>query len=312
MTDEQTNMSVLEFAAKYATVDSCLAFLREVRWADCPYCPHCGSIENIYHFSDGRRHKCKECGRTFRLITGTIFADTPIKILPKWFMAIYLDATHSKGISSVQLAKDVGVTQKTAWHMLQRIRHAAGNASDEPLSGIVEVDETYLGGKRRNMSNAKRKALAGTGRGAVGKQAVLGMKERGGRTVAMPVAGSSHKDLQPPIVANVEAGSRVHTDEHGGYLGLPFPIEKVRHSTSEYVRGDVHTNGIESFWATIKRCYVGTHHWWSNKHTARYIEAAAFRQNHKHCGQHERVGRVLAQGIGTSLPYRTLVDGVAA
>ena len=159
------NMSVLEFAAKYATVDDCLAFLREVRWADGPCCPHCGNIEGIYHFKDGRRNKCKECGRTFCLIIGTIFADTPIKILPKWFVAIYSGATHIKGISSVQLAKDIGVTQKkTAWHMLQRIRHAAGNASDEPLSGIVDVDGTYLGGK----------------------QPVLGLKARNGRTVAQP------------------------------------------------------------------------------------------------------------------------------
>ena len=188
-------------------------------------CPRCGSIEGIYHFKDGRRHKCKECGRTFRMITGTIFADTPIKLLPKWFAAIYLDTTHSKGISSVQLAKTISVTQKTAWHMLRRIRHAAGNEQHEPLSGIVEADETFLGGKERNKHESKKLKA---GRGAVGKQPVLGLRERGGKVIAMPLEGATQADIQPPVVANVEAGSKLYTDEHKAYAGVPLPMIPLR------------------------------------------------------------------------------------
>lgn len=137
--------SLSEFTQRFGTVEACLRHLEAVRWAKGAYCPHCGGSERIYHYSDGRRHKCGECRRVFRLITGTIFADSPIKLLPKWFAAIWLDTCYAKGISSVQLAKDIGVTQKTAWHMLRRIRHAAGGEVAGMLVRAAGIDEACSG-----------------------------------------------------------------------------------------------------------------------------------------------------------------------
>ena len=117
--------SLLEFTRRFATVEDCLEHLEATRWADGAYCPHCASSRKIYHYSDGRRHRCADCKRVFRITTGTVFSDSPLKMLPQWFAAIYLVTEHSKGISSVQLSKDIGVTQKTAWHMIQRIQNAA-------------------------------------------------------------------------------------------------------------------------------------------------------------------------------------------
>ena len=302
------NMTVMEFASKYGAVEAFLELLYEVRWADGAFCPHCGSIEGIYHFGNGKRRKCKECGRTFGLITSTIFDHSPIKLLPKWFMAIYLDANHSKGLSSVQLAKDISVTRKTAWHMLHRIRHAANNGGGELLSGTVEADETFIDGKERSKHTSKR---LNAGRGTVGKQAVLVMKERGSSVVAQPVPGTKAADIYPPIVANVEIGSRPYSDEHGAYANLPYTTESVRHSAVEHVDGDVHTNGIESLWSMVKRCYVGTHRWWFHKHSVRHVDACAFRQNYGAEAQHGRMARIIRQELGVKMPYKHWV-GVAA
>ena len=271
-------MTLPEFNLKFQTMEACLEHLKAVRWKDGAYCPNCGSCDKIYHYSDSKRHRCSACKRVFRLITGTIFGDSPLKMLPKWFLAVYLETTHNKGISSVQLAKHIGVTQKTAWFMLQRIRNASGMGEKNPLSGDVEIDETYLGGKEKNKHKSKR---LHAGRGTVGKGVAFGVVERGGEVRAFKVPSAKAADITPIVIRNVAVGSRIHADTASAYGPLEsfYDMGRVNHSAAEYVRGQVHTNSTESLWALVKRVYIGTHHWWSTKHSQLYLNSACFRLN---------------------------------
>jgi transposase-like protein len=299
--------TLTEFTDYFSDEVTCVAHFTESRFRNGEYCPHC-QHDKIYKCADGKRYHCAKCKQDFTIRTKTVFGDSKLP-LRKWYMAVYLLSTTSKGISSVQLAKHLGVTQKTAWFMAHRIR-AAKPQNKAPLSGRVEVDETFVGGKDKNKHAAKRPHQ---GRGPVGKVAVAGIVARGGNVVAKVIPDTSREVLHGFIAENVQAGSTVHTDEHRGYCGLKnFKHEVIRHSFREYVSGQNHTNTIESFWALFKRGYMGVYHQMSKKHLQRYVNEFAFRFNRRANEMQTVFSNVVDNIVQTpNLPYKTLTQDIA-
>jgi transposase-like protein len=299
--------TLTEFTDYFSDEATCVAHFTESRFRNGEYCPHC-QHDKIYKCANGKRYHCAKCKQDFTIRTKTVFGDSKLP-LRKWYMAVYLLSTTSKGISSVQLAKHVGVTQKTAWFMAHRIRSAAKQDKGQ-LAGQVEADETYIGGKDKNKHAAKR--LNGRGRGPMGKVAVAGVVERGGKVIAKVVPNVSSAVLHGLINANVKAGSTVNTDEHRGYWGMKnYTHQIVRHSLREYVVGSVHTNTIESFWALFKRGYHGVYHWMSPKHLQRYVNEFAFRFNRRANEMQGVFSNVVDSIVETpNLPYKTLTQDI--
>ncbi len=308
-------MSIIELLQRFPDDDTAERWFIKRRWPDGLHCPYCSST----NVQAGCKHptmpfRCREkaCGRKqFSVRTRTIMEASNVGY-QKWAICFFLIMSNLKSVSSMKLSRDLGVTQKTAWFMAHRIREALQGDSFW-FMGPVEADETYVGGKRKNMSHKKRKALKGTGRGPAGKAIIAGVKDRATNKVkAAVVQNTSTYTLQTFVEDRVHPEAEVYTDEYPSYQGMPyFEHDTIVHSRGEYVKKDkpsVHTQGIESFWAMLKRAHKGTFHKWSEKHLQRYVNEFAARHNVRCLDTEDQMKSLVRGMVGRRIKYDDLVS----
>ncbi len=301
-------ISLIKLFEMFPDEESATDWFETTRWPDgCRPCPRCESERT--HEVRGRKpmpFRCSNCRKYFSVRTGSVLEESRIP-LRKWVIAIYLMATNLKGVSSMKLHRDLEVTQKTAWFMTQRIREAWLDDTEQ-LTGVVEVDETYVGGKRSNMHGWQRAQLKG--RGTAGKAPVIGVKNREtGRVKVEHILKTDTMTLEDFVGEHVQAGSTVYTDEHPGYrnLGKHYHHESVRHSVQEYVIEQAHTNGMESFWSMLKRGYIGVYHKMSFDHLHRYAVEFAGRHNVRDLDTIAQMTATANLMVGKRLTYKALI-----
>ncbi len=296
-------LSLYQFLKRIPDEQEARKYFEDMRWSRGRYCPHCKSTNTVHVQNEKPQpYRCKDCRKHFSVRTGTVLTASNMP-LQKWLLAAYLMNTAKKGVSSCQMSRELGVTQKTAWLLCHKIREI-WTVPSAPFSGAVEADETYLGGKERN-KHADRKLHAG--RGIVGKQAVLGARERTGKVMAIPSTSTEQDAIHSFIAKHVYPGATVFTDDHRSYIGLKgYNHQSLNHSAGEYVRGQAHTNGIESFWALLKRGYYGTFHHFTIKHAERYINEFAARNNNRECDTVDLLAITAKNTTGKSLTYKEL------
>ncbi|MGH7014721.1 MAG: IS1595 family transposase [Stellaceae bacterium] len=298
----KSTISTFELFAMFPDQETARVYLEGRLWPNGVRCPVCGTGDRITTRKGGY-YRCNQCAEDFTVRTGTIFERSHVP-LHKWIYAMYLLVTARKGISSMQLAKEIGITQKSAWFVLQRLREACGDKLDV-LRGIVEVDEMYVGGKDSNRHAIKRK-------GVRTKTAVVGMREKNGKVVAMPVPDTGMHTLSAVIHNTVEMGATLHTDEYGSYalLGNDYEHQMVNHSKGQYAHNGVSTNSIESVWAVMKRGLHGVYHHVSEQHLHRYVDEFAFRLNEGNCQRHtlDRLESFVVNVAGKRLTYKALIQ----
>ena len=305
---KQSKLSLLQIARKFPDNESAELWFIKHRWKNGAECTHCGSNRVTEREKAGKRaFRCKDCRKDFSTKCGSLMHKSNIGYR-EWAIALFIMTTNIKGTSSTKLAHDLGISQKTAWFMAMRIREAYKGQDPILLEIAVEVDEAYFGGVEKHKHEDKKQKK---GCGAVGKLAVVGLKEREtGRLIAQPVKNTTKETLQEFIQDNFETGSTIYSDEYKSYQGLEekgYEHETVKHSAGEWVRKQAHTNGIESFWALLRRSYHGTHHWLSAKHLACYINEFATRSNLRGDVTINFMEHIAREMFGKRLTYKQLI-----